>query len=62
MGELLPRVAHLCRLARGCGIGLNIDAEEADRGCSAESLIEMPGPSCRPRPPAARPIARIAPS
>ncbi len=31
MGELLPRVAHLCRLARGCGIGLNIDAEEADR-------------------------------
>jgi len=31
MGELLPRLAELARLARGYDIGLNIDAEEADR-------------------------------
>ncbi|MCJ2133928.1 trifunctional transcriptional regulator/proline dehydrogenase/L-glutamate gamma-semialdehyde dehydrogenase [Methylobacterium sp. J-026] len=31
LAELLPRVRDLCRLARGYGIGLNIDAEEADR-------------------------------
>ncbi len=31
MAELLPRLAGLCRLARQYGIGLNIDAEEADR-------------------------------
>jgi RHH-type proline utilization regulon transcriptional repressor/proline dehydrogenase/delta 1-pyrroline-5-carboxylate dehydrogenase len=31
MAELLPRLAHLCRLARHYDIGLNIDAEEADR-------------------------------
>ncbi|MET0682200.1 MAG: bifunctional proline dehydrogenase/L-glutamate gamma-semialdehyde dehydrogenase PutA [Casimicrobiaceae bacterium] len=29
--ELLPRVARLAALARGYGIGFNIDAEEADR-------------------------------
>ncbi len=29
--ELLPRVIHLADLARGYGIGMNIDAEEADR-------------------------------
>lgn len=29
--ELLPRVAHLATLARSYDIGLNIDAEEADR-------------------------------
>ncbi|WP_298958891.1 trifunctional transcriptional regulator/proline dehydrogenase/L-glutamate gamma-semialdehyde dehydrogenase [uncultured Methylobacterium sp.] len=40
MGELLPRVAHLCRLARGCGIGLNIDAEEADRLELSLDLLE----------------------
>ncbi len=31
MAELLPRLAGLCRLARQYDIGLNIDAEEADR-------------------------------
>jgi len=31
MAELLPRVAGLAALARGYDIGLNIDAEEADR-------------------------------
>ncbi|MGG5810099.1 trifunctional transcriptional regulator/proline dehydrogenase/L-glutamate gamma-semialdehyde dehydrogenase [Falsiroseomonas sp. CW058] len=31
MAELLPRVQHLAALARGHGIGLNIDAEEQDR-------------------------------
>ena len=31
MAELLPRLADLCRLARHYDIGLNIDAEEADR-------------------------------
>ncbi|MBP2295510.1 trifunctional transcriptional regulator/proline dehydrogenase/L-glutamate gamma-semialdehyde dehydrogenase [Azospirillum rugosum] len=31
MGELLPRVKELALLAKGYDIGLNIDAEEADR-------------------------------
>ena len=31
MGELLPRVTALARLARSYDIGLNLDAEEADR-------------------------------
>ncbi len=31
LAELLPRVVHLAQLARGYGIGMNIDAEEADR-------------------------------
>ncbi|MFZ9394893.1 MAG: bifunctional proline dehydrogenase/L-glutamate gamma-semialdehyde dehydrogenase PutA [Erythrobacter sp.] len=31
MGDLLPRVRELALLARGYDIGLNIDAEEADR-------------------------------
>ena len=31
MGELLPRIRHLAVLARSYDIGLNIDAEEADR-------------------------------
>ena len=31
MGELLPRVLSLAALARRYGIGLNMDAEEADR-------------------------------
>ncbi|MGI9389862.1 MAG: bifunctional proline dehydrogenase/L-glutamate gamma-semialdehyde dehydrogenase PutA [Boseongicola sp.] len=31
MAELVPRVAELCRLAASLNIGLNIDAEEADR-------------------------------
>ncbi|MGE5505344.1 MAG: bifunctional proline dehydrogenase/L-glutamate gamma-semialdehyde dehydrogenase PutA [Actinomycetota bacterium] len=29
--ELVPRLAELCRLARGVNIGLTVDAEEADR-------------------------------
>lgn len=29
--ELVPKVIHLAQLARGYGIGINIDAEEADR-------------------------------
>jgi len=31
MSELLPRVKHLAQVAKGFDIGLNIDAEEADR-------------------------------
>ena len=31
LAELAPRVRHLARLAKGYEIGLNIDAEEADR-------------------------------
>jgi len=31
MRELLPRLRALCEIARAYGIGLNIDAEEADR-------------------------------
>ncbi|MFW2541406.1 bifunctional proline dehydrogenase/L-glutamate gamma-semialdehyde dehydrogenase PutA [Primorskyibacter sp. 2E107] len=31
MDELVPRLRTLCQLARSAGIGLNIDAEEADR-------------------------------
>ncbi|MGN6388702.1 MAG: proline dehydrogenase family protein, partial [Burkholderiaceae bacterium] len=31
LDELLPRLAALAQLAKGYGIGLNIDAEEADR-------------------------------
>ena len=31
MGELLPRVLHLAELAKKYDIGMNIDAEEADR-------------------------------
>ena len=31
MGELLPRVLHLAELAKQYDIGMNIDAEEADR-------------------------------
>jgi RHH-type proline utilization regulon transcriptional repressor/proline dehydrogenase/delta 1-pyrroline-5-carboxylate dehydrogenase len=31
MAELVPRLAELCRLARDSGIGLTVDAEEADR-------------------------------
>ena len=31
MDELYPRVLHLAQLARSYDIGLNIDAEEADR-------------------------------
>jgi RHH-type proline utilization regulon transcriptional repressor/proline dehydrogenase/delta 1-pyrroline-5-carboxylate dehydrogenase len=53
LAELLPRVVHLAQLARGYGIGLNIDAEEADRlelsldifaRLAAEpSLVDWPG-------------------
>ena len=40
MTELLPRVAALAALARGYGIGLNIDAEEADRLELSLDLLE----------------------
>ncbi|GAA0302218.1 bifunctional proline dehydrogenase/L-glutamate gamma-semialdehyde dehydrogenase PutA [Rhodovulum strictum] len=37
--ELAPRLLHLARLAREAGIGLNIDAEEADRLCLSLDVI-----------------------
>ncbi len=40
MDELLPRLAHLARLARSYDIGLNIDAEEADRLELSLDLLE----------------------
>jgi RHH-type proline utilization regulon transcriptional repressor/proline dehydrogenase/delta 1-pyrroline-5-carboxylate dehydrogenase len=40
MGELLPRVARLAALARSYDIGLNIDAEEADRLDLSLDLLE----------------------
>jgi len=40
MGELLPRVAALAALARSYDIGLNIDAEEADRLELSLDLLE----------------------
>lgn len=40
MGELLPRVIALATLARGYDIGLNIDAEEADRLEISLDLLE----------------------
>ncbi len=40
MGELLPRVLELCQLARSYDIGLNIDAEEADRLELSLDLLE----------------------
>lgn len=40
MQELLPRVLQLCELARSYGIGLNIDAEEADRLELSLDLLE----------------------
>ncbi|USI72138.1 trifunctional transcriptional regulator/proline dehydrogenase/L-glutamate gamma-semialdehyde dehydrogenase [Sphingomonas morindae] len=40
MEELLPRVAALCALARRYDIGLNIDAEEADRLELSLDLLE----------------------
>jgi RHH-type proline utilization regulon transcriptional repressor/proline dehydrogenase/delta 1-pyrroline-5-carboxylate dehydrogenase len=40
MGELLPDVKALALLARGYGIGLNIDAEEADRLELSLDLLE----------------------
>ena len=40
MSELLPRVMHLARLARRYDIGLNIDAEEADRLELSLDLLE----------------------
>ena len=40
MGELLPRVKALAVLARGYDIGLNIDAEEADRLELSLDLLE----------------------
>ena len=40
MAELLPRVRSLARLAKGYDIGLNIDAEEADRLELSLDLLE----------------------
>ncbi|BAL23202.1 trifunctional transcriptional regulator/proline dehydrogenase/L-glutamate gamma-semialdehyde dehydrogenase [Azoarcus sp. KH32C] len=40
MAELLPRLKTLCELARGYDIGLNIDAEEADRLDISLDLLE----------------------
>ncbi|WP_043004087.1 trifunctional transcriptional regulator/proline dehydrogenase/L-glutamate gamma-semialdehyde dehydrogenase [Comamonas testosteroni] len=40
MSELLPRVLQLCELAHSYGIGLNIDAEEADRLELSLDLLE----------------------
>ncbi|WEK47853.1 MAG: bifunctional proline dehydrogenase/L-glutamate gamma-semialdehyde dehydrogenase PutA [Candidatus Andeanibacterium colombiense] len=40
MAELLPRVAKLAALAKSYGIGLNIDAEEADRLELSLDLLE----------------------
>ncbi|SIQ68928.1 L-proline dehydrogenase /delta-1-pyrroline-5-carboxylate dehydrogenase [Rhizobium sp. RU20A] len=40
MGELLPRVKTLCVIAKGYDIGLNIDAEEADRLEISLDLLE----------------------
>jgi RHH-type proline utilization regulon transcriptional repressor/proline dehydrogenase/delta 1-pyrroline-5-carboxylate dehydrogenase len=40
MGELLPRVKELALLAKGYDIGLNIDAEEADRLELSLDLLE----------------------
>ena len=40
MAELLPRVQSLAALAKGYGIGLNIDAEEADRLELSLDLLE----------------------
>ena len=40
MTELLPRLQALAQLARGYGIGLNIDAEESDRLELSLDLLE----------------------
>ena len=40
MAELLPRLASLVKLARGFDIGINIDAEEADRLELSLDLLE----------------------
>jgi RHH-type proline utilization regulon transcriptional repressor/proline dehydrogenase/delta 1-pyrroline-5-carboxylate dehydrogenase len=40
MAELLPRLAALAARARACGIGLNIDAEEAERLDLSLDLLE----------------------
>src|SRR5690606_40204920 len=40
MGELLPRLKRLAQLAAQYGIGLNIDAEEADRLELSLDLLE----------------------
>ena len=40
IAELLPRLVHLAEMARGYDIGLNIDAEEADRLDISLDLLE----------------------
>ncbi|WGW05448.1 bifunctional proline dehydrogenase/L-glutamate gamma-semialdehyde dehydrogenase PutA [Tropicibacter oceani] len=41
MDEVVPRLRTLCQLARSAGIGLNIDAEEADRLDISLDVIEQ---------------------
>jgi RHH-type proline utilization regulon transcriptional repressor/proline dehydrogenase/delta 1-pyrroline-5-carboxylate dehydrogenase len=41
MGELYPVLVRLCALAKGYDIGLNIDAEEADRLELSLDLLEQ---------------------
>ncbi|HVG48580.1 MAG TPA: bifunctional proline dehydrogenase/L-glutamate gamma-semialdehyde dehydrogenase PutA, partial [Rubellimicrobium sp.] len=40
MSELVPRLASLCHLAKAAGMGLNIDAEEAERLSLSLDVIE----------------------
>ncbi|TNC72965.1 bifunctional proline dehydrogenase/L-glutamate gamma-semialdehyde dehydrogenase PutA [Rubellimicrobium roseum] len=40
MEELVPRLGSLCHLAKAAGMGLNIDAEEADRLSLSLDVIE----------------------
>ncbi len=47
LAELVPRLLHLAELARGYDIGLNIDAEEADR---LELSLEVLGALCEHAP------------
>src|SRR5271157_1421333 len=44
MSELLPRIKHLAALAKSYDIGLNIDAEEADRLDLSLDLLEALSP------------------
>ncbi|WP_210527941.1 bifunctional proline dehydrogenase/L-glutamate gamma-semialdehyde dehydrogenase PutA [Rubellimicrobium arenae] len=40
MAELVPRLGSLCHLAKAAGMGLNIDAEEAERLSLSADVIE----------------------
>ncbi len=50
MEELYPRLQSLTLLARQYDIGINIDAEEADRLEISLDLLEKPGASSRSWP------------